>query len=428
MKPTSIVQRQVLARKISAILHNAVTEMSGTIDPRTLKTLRDLVWAIAICGTTCLKELAQALFRQRRARTVKNVETALSKSLKHAPYDETAFFRACRRQVLGRIPSRAYERYRRLRIIIEDPTTYEKRTRRGKAGLAMEHPSQLKDIKYERYPKGYVDAWAGPLLKGRRWLPLSRARFSNTHPEILSQNQVEEAALEEAISLVGAPALVIGDRGLSRKAKFAWLQQRGCHALYRMRRDFHVWFRKEWRNVLEVAERLPFLRPATWKEGSKRRIRGQITAFYACLEKGGAGVPGWFLIFWPEEGGEPLILAATLPVRNLLDAQDLSRLYEKRWAIETGFQQMKGSFGPERFMVRAWRAVERMLNLAALAYLVLLLLLHHDQPEVQELRDQARQLLARESVWKGVLTVGKLHESLSLAFREDRHAWLATLL
>ena len=129
----------------------------------------------------------------------------------------------------------------------------------------------------------------------------------------------------------------------------------------------------------------------------------------------------------PEEGGEPLILATTLPIRNMLEAHDMLRLYEKRWAIEIGFQQIKGSFGLERFMVRAWSAVERMLNLAALAYLVLLLLLHHDEPEVQELLAQARQLLAQESVWKQVLTVGKLHEALSLAFQEDRHAWLATL-
>ena len=427
MKPATIVQREALARNIMAILEGAAAEMAGPIDPRTVRTLRDLVWAIAICGTTRLKELAQTLFHRRRAHSVKNVETALSKSLRHAPYDERAFFRGCRRQVLRRIPSRAYERYRGLRIIIEDPTTYEKHTRRGKAGLAMEYPSQLKDIKYERYPKGYVDAWAGPLLKRRRWLPVSRARFSNTHPEILSQNQVEEAALAEAITLVGAPALVIGDRGLSRKPKFAWLQERGCHALYRMRRDISVWFRQEGRNVRDVAESLPTLGPATWKEGSQRRITGQVTAFQAFLEEAGVDRPVCFVFFWPEEGGDPLILATTLPVRNLLEAQDMLRLYEKRWTIEIGFQQLKGSFGLERFMVRAWTAVERLLNLVALAYLVLLLLLHDDAPAAQELRAQARQFLAQASVWKQVLTVGKLHESLSLAFQENRHVWLATL-
>jgi hypothetical protein len=100
-----------------------------------------------------------------------------------------------------------------------------------------------------------------------------------------------QTALEEAIALIGAPALAMGDRGLSRKPRFAWLRERGCPALYRMRGDLNVWFRKAWRNVLELAASLPFLGPATWKEGSKRRICGQITAFQAFLEEGEAGVP-----------------------------------------------------------------------------------------------------------------------------------------
>ena len=66
-------------------------------------------------------------------------------------------------------------------------------------------------------------------------------------------------------------------------------------------------------------------------------------------------------------------------------------------------------------------------NLVALAYLVLLLLLHDNAPAAQELRAQARQVLAQASAWKQVLTVGKLHESLSFAFQENRHVWLATL-
>ncbi len=330
MKPITILQRTVLASKITAILGDAVWEMAAAIDPRTRNTLRDRVWAIAIGGSTRLKELAQALWGKRRAHNVQNTETALSKSLKHARYDQNAFFRACRRQVLRQIPARAFECDRGLRILLEDPTTYGKHTRRGKAGLAMEYPSQRKDLEYERYPKGYVDAWAGPLLKGGRWLPLSRARFANTHPEILSQNPVEEAALEEALDLVGVPALVIGDRGLSRKPKFAWLRARGSHALYRVRRDIHVYFRQRSRNVLEVAASLSLLGPARWKEGPERCISGQITAFCAFLDEERVEEPVYFVIFWPDSGGEPLILATTLPLRSRSDAQRILQLYEKR--------------------------------------------------------------------------------------------------
>ena len=68
-----------------------------------------------------------------------------------------------------------------------------------------------------------------------------------------------------------------------------------------------------------------------------------------------------------------------------------------------------------------------MVQREALAYLVLLLLLHDDAPAAQELPAQARQFLAQASVWKQVPAVGKLHESLSLAFQKNRHLWLATL-
>lgn len=73
------------------------------------------------------------------------------------------------------------------------------------------------------------------------------------------------------------------------------------------------------------------------------------------------------------------------------------RPYEKRWAIEIGFQQRKGGLGLEKFMMRAWHAVERMLNLVALAYMVLLLLLYLDRREVQDFLAQL-QLLAERSV------------------------------
>jgi hypothetical protein len=429
MKPASIVQRAVLARNIWLILQEATDRVCSAIDKRNLRTVQALIWAIGIRGTTRLKQLAQALLKKRRAKNVKNVETGLSASLTHAQYDESALFTAYGEQVLQRIPAEAYERYRGLPIILEDPTTYEKRTRRGKAGLTMEYPSQLKDLQVERYPKGYVDAWAGPLLKRRRWLPLARGRFSNTHPTILSQNLVEEAVLERAIQTVGAPVLVIGDRGLSRKAKFAWLRRRNCHALYRMRKDIHVLFRGVWRNVLETAERLPFLGPAVWKKRSvKRRVRGHVTAFRAYLDEEGNRPQVWFVVFWPEHGGAPFILATTLEVSTLVQARTVLRLYAKRWAIETGFQQLKGRFGLEKFMVRAWQAVERVLNLVAMAYMTLLLLLICSGSDVREMLAQAKQLLAQVSVWKKVLTIGKLQEAIALDFQEHHDDWLSTLV
>src|SRR3970282_2989808 len=67
---------------------------------------------------------------------------------------------------------------------------------------------------------GYVDIWAGLVLKGKRFWPLARQLYSNNHPQIKSQNRVEEAVLWQALALlqrVGLSAIAVADRGLGRK-------------------------------------------------------------------------------------------------------------------------------------------------------------------------------------------------------------------
>jgi hypothetical protein len=49
---------------------------------------------------------------------------------------------------------------------------------------------------------GYVDIWAGLVLKKKQFLPLARRLFTSRHPHITSQNQVEEAVLTDALDLL----------------------------------------------------------------------------------------------------------------------------------------------------------------------------------------------------------------------------------
>ncbi len=63
---------------------------------------------------------------------------------------------------------------------------------------------------------GYVDVWAGLVLKGKQLLPLARALFSNRHPTFTSQNKREEAVLAAAWALLarlGWAAILVADRG-----------------------------------------------------------------------------------------------------------------------------------------------------------------------------------------------------------------------
>lgn len=80
---------------------------------------------------------------------------------------------------------------------------------------------------------GYVDLWAGLVLKGKKekqFLPLARQPFSNRHPDLTSQNRGEEAVLAAALGVVarlGCGAIIVADRGLGRKELLVRLVQQG---------------------------------------------------------------------------------------------------------------------------------------------------------------------------------------------------------
>ncbi len=70
-------------------------------------------------------------------------------------------------------------------------------------------------------------------------------------------------------------------------------------------------------------------------------------------------------------------------------------------------------------MVRQWHATERLLNLVAIAFAVLLLLMQSSQKNVQTLLAQAERVLKRWAVFK-TSTVGKLRKTIAPDFDENR--------
>lgn len=427
MPEIALHNRYQLYTQLRRTVGRAVRTLKEQPDPRTQRTVEQLTYALILQGTTRLNQLAQFLLPMRAAKTAHHVETALSTALQKAKYPEADLLQAHSGVVYDALPSRAFDTFRRHKIILIDPTTYEKRTRRGKKGRSMQYPSQLKDMQYERYPQGYVDVWAGVLLKHRQWLPLARGRFSNRHPDQLSQNQIEEQVLWDAICCVpkGVPVLAVGDRGLGRKGMFQWLMDRHCDGLFRLRRDINITYHSEWRNVLDVARaRKPWGR-ATWREGTEKPIKGQVVVFRAQLTEAVQDGPTiTFIVLLPENAPDPLILGTTLEVPTLAEARAVIQVYEKRWTIETAFETLKGAFGLERFMVRQWQAVERLLDLLSMAFAVLLLLMQGAQKNVQVLLAQAIRVLKQRAAFKA-FTVGKLREAMVLDFEEHREDWYA---
>jgi hypothetical protein len=97
-------------------------------------------------------------------------------------------------------------------------------------------------------------------------------------------------------------------------------------------------------------------------------------------------------------------------------------VYGQRWAIETAFET-RNAWSLERFMVRAWQAIDRLLWIVALAYAPVLLALHDRR--LARLCAQANSLLWQLAVLGRRLTPAKFAEAISLDYTRHQRAWTA---
>lgn len=404
------------------------------IDPRIVRRLNWLLLAIILAGTVRLNRLVQTL-PYGRADSVKTAETALSLFLAEADYPAHLLFSHFRNQVLNQLPPRACLTYRGKKIVIVDPTPYPKRSRKGKKNRQMQFISRvrvsLKDKQKETTCPGYLDIWAGLLLKGRQVLPLARKLSSSAHPKFVSQNLLEESVIWQALASVGWKAILIADRGFRRKALLVKLLLRQVDFVIRMAENIHVLYRGEWRNILEVARQVQVVGRVMWKEGKERAVPCQAAAFRAQLredgdEQGEANPEVNLVVLFPLVGAnEPLILATSLPVRTVKQVQEVVKLYEYRWAIETTFENLKRDFHLDEFMVREWVAIERLLWAVAMAYSLLVVLYVDTRREGRRFLEAVKRVLRRRAVVGKGLTIGKLREAIALDQIAHPQQWLA---
>ena len=122
---------------------------------------------------------------------------------------------------------------------------------------------------------------------------------------------------------------------------------------------------------------------------------------------------------------ESLVVATTLPLATVVQVRAIVRLYAQRWAIETGFETMH-AWGQDRFMVRSWTAIDRLLWVLAVAFALVVLALH--TPLLRRFRGQAEAVLKQLSVLGEHLTAGKLAEAIGLDFVRHSRAWLSAWL
>lgn len=453
--------------KIFALLSRFVQEVcqqpGGTkTDVRNQRNFAAMVLGVIVKGSTRLKDLAQFICPRRAAHSVKAVAVGLGYFLAKATVPAQLISARVLLALAREVDPAQMERYRGKVIVVIDPTEYGKRSRgKGKKGRQMQYIGRVRKQKSKKRKAtgkgkgagkseskvgagkkkkekvatttGYVDVWAGIVLKGKQFLPLVRRLFSSYHPQVKSQNQVEQAVLYRALVMVkrlGLAAIVVGDRGLGRKELVIRLAKRGQDLVFRIDADINARLDGAAGEAIlaELLAQQPWLGEAEWDRGEEGTLQCRVRKLTATIRFSRSGRQDDYaearlnfveLVAVAAEE-EHLVLVTTLPVDSIADARGIARVYSLRWSIETGFETMK-AWGLDRFMVRQWKAIDRLLWIVAVAYG--LMVATHRLGRLAKLRQQAVVVIKRASVFGRKLTVGKLAEALRLDHLDHRRAW-----
>lgn len=411
--PVALRQRGQFARLLNSILHHA-RQQSDWQEPdvRNLRLWRSMLLAIVLRRSTCLLQLAQVLRPLRKAHTVKSLALGLTYFLTKSQCAVAALSPCLLDAVVAALPAEDLVRYRGQALLVLDATDYPKHSRGpGVRQRGMQYIGRVRKNTHSKdTTTGYVDIWAGLVLHGKRFLPLSRRLFSSAHPSVRSQNQVEEAVLDDALVQLQRhhlSAIVVADRGFGRRALLIRLAQRAQDFVIRLDADILVERLSTQSEYLlpDLLAAQAWLGEVIWYRGQAGNLRCRVRKVRAQIHDSRARrteqerASMTFLEVVPLEADvDPLVVATTLPVRSAVDAQGVVRMYAQRWAIETGFETMKG-WGLGRFMVRQREAIDRLLWLVAVAYALTLLALY--RPQLTLFRQQLTRLLGASSVLGG---------------------------
>src|SRR5436305_412016 len=210
-------------------------EQGERCDQRNRRTWRQLILGVLVARSTRLVALGRVVAPQRRVNSVKAAALAVTYFVQTARVPVPALSMGLLAAAVRQLEPEPLVTYQGKVLLVLDPTEYEKRSReRGKCGRQMEHIGRVQRSKSTPPKKkrttepaqtqsggrptptqtrrtatapGYVDIWAGLVLRGKRFVPLARQLFSSRHPPCTRQNAVEEAVLAAALALVRLVAL-----------------------------------------------------------------------------------------------------------------------------------------------------------------------------------------------------------------------------
>jgi hypothetical protein len=177
-----------------------------------------------------------------------------------------------------------------------------------------------------------------------------------------NQHQHELSLLQKLLACFKPGDLVLADRGFSAYSLLALLLMRGVHSLFRLHHARPADLRKGKR--LGKNDRLMvWLKPWAWQ-----RPPYLPKAFWKLIPQTLEVRVLRFALAVPGFRTQSLTLVTTLLDPQAYPAEELARLYAKRWRIELWFRDIKTSMGMEVLRCKSPKMVHKELEMFFIAY------------------------------------------------------------
>ena len=177
-----------------------------------------------------------------------------------------------------------------------------------------------------------------------------------------NKHQHELNLLQKLMDQFKAADLVLADRGFNSYTLLALLLLRGAHSLFRLHQRRPADLRKGRRlgkNDRLMSWRRPWLwqRPRYLSKAIWKRLPAELSVRVVRFT---LAVPGF--------RAQSVTLVTTLLDPMLYPAEELARLYARRWQIELWFRDLKTSMGMEVLRCKSPRMVHKELEMFFIAY------------------------------------------------------------
>jgi hypothetical protein len=224
----------------------------------------------------------------------------------------------------------------------------------------MQYLDLVRDGSESKLVKGYwcIEVYAH--LKDKRILPLAMEAYGIPDPAVASENVQIQRVVTAVHHDLGGNGIWVADRGLDRLEAYEMWFSLDAHFVVRQRGDRTIVLPNGTHMILrDYVEHL--YQQGSCQIGDLRIVWGRVHL------PDHPARPLYLVASWREGEDEPLMLLTTLVVLTIDQARQVLGYYRKRWACEEAAEFLKGRIGLERFRVRRYEAMRRLMILAMFA-------------------------------------------------------------